>query len=998
MPSRDEVLASLRDSLTLSDPGWDISPGTPEYKILEAVAQEIENLTYDSVLSDYHFDIDKKSGPELDQFVGLFGFSRIPAQKAAGTVTFSRGSAAGQDYPISLATQVFAPANAVNPSIYFQTTVNVALTKNSTTVVVPVEAVVAGSAGNVTAGAITSMASAVGGITNVINILPMLGGTDSETDGDLRDRWRRTVFRNISGTEDQFIAICLNDSAVARTLCLGPISRYSEQLQIPNTCYDANTLPNIGGGTTYQQTTLTNNPLTSGGTSMTVTSASGFPGSPTVPNPFYIQVENEIMKVTNVSGTTFTLVRGQAGTTASAHVQTTTLTLIPLLTSTVVGSAYTYPTGGDFFGHDMGLSTEDLGQRNNDYVLLTSVPATFLVLNSTKYPTGDVVDLEHEYCASASRNVPGSGTLDKVDLFVNASETTTVTESVPFSTAASSRFGTAAGTPNAGNLDQAQWLRDDGITNPISQNYFLRLFKNPLMSVPSSITVAGTTFYKDQDYFFIKDISDYQGSPRASEGLEWNAPYTPRPAAAPTFVVNAGLGKITPGWHAYVQTFFVNGQESLPSNVSATNNFIANDAATVTINTVGSPPAGTVWRRLYRSRSSVSTGAAAAGPFYLIKTFLNNTVTSWQDTKADSALKTIQPPQFDPTSMNGTLFQVTYGFGSAVERLDAQVNLVRLVGMDTLVHRARPVNLKFNLAVVLNQGVSPTTANANISNVLDNWLSHKSFAGDVQVADVIEIAGLAAGIDNIRLLKSGEARNEVQIVTVSGSDAVNDTYRLTVQHSSADQYQTGLIAFNADRTTTQQALEALPTIQEGDPEMGTLAAQIANPGDTSASVTLNHGAWPATPFYIRIESEYLRVTNISGVGPYTFTVTRGVLGSTAPPNVSHANSKAVEVVGDVAVVQTSTSPYVNRVTFLPNSLTGVDNWGNRIIPLMSAATQGGTSVSISEKKTGSGYGIQIIATNGSSITNSYTTDFYLAPDQLPALFDVVTIPMGRNTF
>lgn len=62
-------------------------------------------------------------------------------------------------------------------------------------------------------------------------------------------------------------------------------------------------------------TTTLNGAITNVATSMTVTSATGYPTS----GDFYCLIESEIVKVTAVSGAVFTIVRGQAGTTGAAH-------------------------------------------------------------------------------------------------------------------------------------------------------------------------------------------------------------------------------------------------------------------------------------------------------------------------------------------------------------------------------------------------------------------------------------------------------------------------------------------------------------------------------------------------------------------------------------------------------------------------------------------------------------------------------------------------------
>lgn len=55
--------------------------------------------------------------------------------------------------------------------------------------------------------------------------------------------------------------------------------------------------------------------LTSSSTSLSVTSATGFPSS----GNFRISIDTEILKVTAVSGTTWTVVRGTEGTTGASH-------------------------------------------------------------------------------------------------------------------------------------------------------------------------------------------------------------------------------------------------------------------------------------------------------------------------------------------------------------------------------------------------------------------------------------------------------------------------------------------------------------------------------------------------------------------------------------------------------------------------------------------------------------------------------------------------------
>lgn len=62
--------------------------------------------------------------------------------------------------------------------------------------------------------------------------------------------------------------------------------------------------------------------VTAGATTLTVTSAAGFPAQP----QFRIRIDDELLLVTGVSGTTWTVQRGIEGTTAAAHASGATVT------------------------------------------------------------------------------------------------------------------------------------------------------------------------------------------------------------------------------------------------------------------------------------------------------------------------------------------------------------------------------------------------------------------------------------------------------------------------------------------------------------------------------------------------------------------------------------------------------------------------------------------------------------------------------------------------
>jgi hypothetical protein len=99
------------------------------------------------------------------------------------------------------------------------------------------------------------------------------------------------------------------------------------------------------------QTTLSGNggSITSSATSMIVASASAFPTT----GQFRVIVDSEIMLVTAVSGTTFTITRAQEGTSAASHNDGANVTQI--LTRDAMkrlptrGRAYSYASGNFYY-------------------------------------------------------------------------------------------------------------------------------------------------------------------------------------------------------------------------------------------------------------------------------------------------------------------------------------------------------------------------------------------------------------------------------------------------------------------------------------------------------------------------------------------------------------------------------------------------------------------------------------------------------------------------
>lgn len=145
-------------------------------------------------------------GPDLDTWMADFSLTRLPGGTALGTVTFSRytiGLAATIPVGCMIMTQdgltqfvVIADptSNAWNGSNGYTLAASLA------SVEVPIQAVVAGSAGNVQAMTISVLTSPIPGVDLVTNAQPTAGGSNPETDAALRARFTLYINSRSLGT------------------------------------------------------------------------------------------------------------------------------------------------------------------------------------------------------------------------------------------------------------------------------------------------------------------------------------------------------------------------------------------------------------------------------------------------------------------------------------------------------------------------------------------------------------------------------------------------------------------------------------------------------------------------------------------------------------------------------------------------------------------------------------------------------------------------------
>ncbi|MGG6739919.1 UNVERIFIED_CONTAM: baseplate J/gp47 family protein, partial [Streptococcus suis] len=125
-----------------------------------------------------------------------YNFTRLAAVAATGSVTFSRFTASGTALvPVGAliqtgnGTQQYTVTADTTNAAYDASQGGYVLANGISSVTVPIQAVTAGVAGNVTAGSINTIAQAITGIDTVTNAAGLTNGEDAELDADFRARF-----------------------------------------------------------------------------------------------------------------------------------------------------------------------------------------------------------------------------------------------------------------------------------------------------------------------------------------------------------------------------------------------------------------------------------------------------------------------------------------------------------------------------------------------------------------------------------------------------------------------------------------------------------------------------------------------------------------------------------------------------------------------------------------------------------------------------------------
>jgi uncharacterized phage protein gp47/JayE len=535
MASQSDIVQQMLAALLVAEPSLDTSIGSPVRSILDVVSEQIAEAYADQYLLNYGTNVYTKSGSDLDNYVAQYGFTRLPGVRASGSITFSRTSVASADVYIGAGTQV---TDSATPPNIFNTLTPVILAANTTSCSVPIQAQIAGTSGNVAANTIVNVTTLSMGFSSLTNPSGLSGGTNPESDDQLRARFIATVFRALTGTAQMFEAVGLEDPDVSQCNVIGATKTFIETINIvdgfalssvtdffylyPNTSVLGPDIANGQIDTPGADYTLTTELITGDSLSLGVTNNStGGSYSDIGPVGYGLvvntstgssAVSTEVDASTSVGSlNSFSL----SWTNTWAVGDINPIETIDIYVNLGSGLQYLKTVPGSQTAYlDTGSITPGGSppETNNAYS-----PPSVGVLNDTVIPDG-IYDLQYDYLPSTSRNDPAKGVTNRIDVYVNGDRPIEVTQDAQWTD----------GFPfdrNAGSgFEITQFQRLDG-SNPEPGNYFIPFAYSPIINAALSgtIIVGGYTYNENTDFWTVNDITPFGLGPLSRAGVEWRS-------------------------------------------------------------------------------------------------------------------------------------------------------------------------------------------------------------------------------------------------------------------------------------------------------------------------------------------------------------------------------------------------------------------------------------------------------------------------------------------
>ncbi|WP_141262513.1 baseplate J/gp47 family protein, partial [Komagataeibacter diospyri] len=174
----------------------DLDVGSPGRAMLEAVAGLGLWFQFIALQILSRTRLATSIGSDVDSFVEDFGLSRESGTAATGTVTLTSFTPSSQSATIAVGTTVKTASNLIYDVVEDSTNAAWSAADSAyvrpagtASITVPVQCETTGATGNVAAGAICLLGTAVSGIDTVTNAAALTNGSDGETDAALRTRF-----------------------------------------------------------------------------------------------------------------------------------------------------------------------------------------------------------------------------------------------------------------------------------------------------------------------------------------------------------------------------------------------------------------------------------------------------------------------------------------------------------------------------------------------------------------------------------------------------------------------------------------------------------------------------------------------------------------------------------------------------------------------------------------------------------------------------------------
>jgi len=183
---RDLLRMQAQTLQTSTGKVWNLSVGSTIRAVYEANAGVALWMQWLIILVAQQTRLATSVGHDADTFGADFGFTRLPATYSSGLAVFARATV-GQAAVVPVGTTVLTADRT--QAFVVTGTAPYPMMASTLTLAVPVQAVLAGSGGNIQAGTLGLIASALPGIDTVSNPAGFAGGVAAESDNAFRLRF-----------------------------------------------------------------------------------------------------------------------------------------------------------------------------------------------------------------------------------------------------------------------------------------------------------------------------------------------------------------------------------------------------------------------------------------------------------------------------------------------------------------------------------------------------------------------------------------------------------------------------------------------------------------------------------------------------------------------------------------------------------------------------------------------------------------------------------------